>query len=122
MPWSETDPMRERFRFVDDLESRLYTMTELSERFGISRKTGYKWKRRYEEAGIEGLRDLSRAPHVCPHRTPDHVVKDLLEARRAHPFWGPRKLLEVLRRRHPEWAWPAPSTAGDILKLSLIHI
>ncbi len=116
MPWSETSPMKERLRFIDDLESTLYTMTELSERYGISRKTGYKWTDRYVTEGVEGLRDRSRAPKRCPHRTQERVVEALLEARRQHPHWGPRKLLKVLRRRRPNWPWPASSTAGDILK------
>ena len=116
MPWSETNPMKERLRFVDDLESTLYTMTELSERYSISRKTGYKWMERYVADGVEGLKDRSRAPERCPHRTEERVVQALVEARRKHPTWGPRKLLKILRGRHPQWRWPAPSTAGDIFK------
>ena len=43
------------------------------ERFGISRKTGYKWLRRYREPGIAGTRELSRRPDRCPHRTPAKI-------------------------------------------------
>ncbi len=116
MPWSETNPMKERLRFIDDLESMLYTMTELSERFGISCKTAYKWTDRYVAEGVEGLKDRSRAPKHCPHRTEQRVVEALVAARRKHPRWGPRKLLKILRNQHTTWPWPAPSTAGDILK------
>lgn len=116
MPWSETNPMKERLRFIDDLESTLYTMTELCERYGISRKTGYKWAERYVAGGLEGLLDRSRAPKRCPHRTEERVSQALVEARRQHPHWGPRKLLKILQREHPDWPWPAPSTAGEILK------
>ncbi len=116
MPWSETSPMKERVCFIDDLESCLYTMTELCEDYGISRKTGYKWAARYAAEGVDGLRDRSRAPKHCPHRSEERVVEALLKARRKHPRWGPRKLLKVLRKQRPEWPWPAASTAGDIFK------
>ena len=116
MPWSETSPMKERLRFIDDLESCLYTMTELCELYGISRKTGYKWAQRYAEGGVEALGDQPRAPKSCPHRTEERVVEALVVARRQHPRWGPRKLLAYLQRREPDWAWPAVSTAGDILR------
>ena len=116
MPWSVTTPMKERMCFIADLERNLYTMTELCDRHGISRKTGYKWSQRYVAEGIDGLKDRSRAPKSCPHRTEDRVVKALVEARWKHPRWGPRKLLVWLGKRHQKWEWPAPSTAGDILK------
>jgi transposase-like protein len=69
MPWTETEPMKERMRFVADVERGLYTMSELCERYGISRRTGYKWLDRYEADGPTGLKDRSRAPRHCPHRT-----------------------------------------------------
>lgn len=116
MPWLETEPMKERMRFIVDLESGLYSMTELCGRYGISRKTGYKWASRYCGEGIEGLCDRSRAPKRCPQRTPEPVVEALLAVRRKHPRWGPRKLLAYVKRRHPKRAWPARSTVGDILR------
>ena len=116
MPWSETTLMSERLCFIADLERNLYSMTELCERHGISRKTGYKWADRYVAKGVDGLKDRSRAPKRCPHRTEDRVVEALVEARGKHPRWGPRKLLAYLRKRRPNWPWPATSTAGEILK------
>jgi transposase InsO family protein len=115
MPWSETTKMQERMRFVVDTEEELFSMTELCQRYGISRVTGYKWLERFEEEGLEGLKDHSRAPISCPHRTDREVVELLADARRRHPFWGPKKLIPWLARRHDR-AWPAPSTAGEILK------
>lgn len=91
-------------------------MTELCDRFGVSRKTGYKWLRRYREGGVEALADRSRAPKTCPHRTPEPIREILIDTRKAHPLWGPVKLLDYLRPRHPEVDFPAPSTVGDILK------
>jgi putative transposase len=111
MPWSETTKMRERMRFVVDAEEDLFSMTELCERYGISRVTGHKWIRRFREEGVSGLEDRSRAPEHCPHRTPALVVELLATARQQHPSWGARKLIRWLERRHPDLALPAPSTA-----------
>lgn len=116
MPWNERTQMDERVRFIAALSSCEYTMTELCEVFGISRKTGYKWADRYLEEGIEGLADRSRAPRTCPHRTDERCERALVEARKKHPHWGARKLLVILARRQPEWPWPAPSTGSEILK------
>jgi putative transposase len=116
MPWDETTRMEQRERFIGDLDSCLYSMTELCERYRISRRTGYKWAERYVEAGVEGLKDRSRAPKSCPHSTSAGLSERLLELRRSHPTWGPRKLLAWLRKREPEENWPAASTVGGLLK------
>jgi len=116
MPWDEMTRMDQRERFVSEFDSCQYTMTELCERYGISRKTGYLWVNRYAKEGLEGLRDRSRAPRSCPHGTAEEVSERLLELRRSHPTWGPRKLLAWLEKREPERSWPAASTVGGILK------
>jgi putative transposase len=116
MPWKETTPMEERARFVEDFESALYNVTELCDRYGISRKTAYKWLKRYGFEGEAGLKDRSRAPKTSPSRTEPRVVQPLVDLRRKHPTWGPRKLLAYLEKRAPETAWPSASTVGDILK------
>lgn len=105
-----------RVRFVEDFASCLYNMTELCERHEISRKTGYKWATRYGKQGIEGLKDLSRAPHHRPAQTATQVAQRLVELRRKHPTWGPKKLAAWLKKHEPEQACPALSTIGEILK------
>lgn len=116
MPWKETSPMYERRRFIADYLADRFPVSELCARYGISRKTGYKWLERFESEGPPGLRDRSRRPQGCPHQTPQEVVDALLQYRRRHPRWGPKKLLARLTRRQPSWPWPAPSTASAILK------
>lgn len=116
MPWEEKTLTMLRARFVEEFESCLYTMSELCARYGISRKTGYKWLERYVTEGIEGLADRSRVPGHCPHRTAEELEKALLDLRRAHPTWGPRKLLAWEKKRSPEVSWPAASTVGSLLK------
>ena len=115
MPWLETAPMEQRGRFIDDHRLALYDMTELCARYAVSRKTGYKWLARYDAGGRAALGDRSRAPHHCPHKISEEVAQWLLTARRRHPNWGPEKLLQWLEPRHPAVAWPAISTAGDLL-------
>lgn len=115
MPWQETSPVDQRERFIHDHRRDLYTMAELCARYGVSRKTGYKWRDRFEEEGRQGLRDRSRAPHQCPHRITPEVAAVICAARRQHPNWGPAKLLAWLRPRQPALDWPAVSTAGDLL-------
>ena len=105
-----------RFAFVRAFGSGLWSMTELCDQYGISRKTGYKWVERFEADGRAGLTDQSRRPHHSPRAT-DHAVIDLLcEARRRHPTWSARKLMAVLRRQAPQLVWPARSTGCALLK------
>ncbi|MGH8650034.1 MAG: IS481 family transposase, partial [Burkholderiales bacterium] len=107
--------MDQRTAFIADQRQGLYPVTELCARYGISRKTGYKWLGRFEEAGRQGLQERSRAPHACPHRIAEAVAALICAARRQHPSWGPAKLLAWLAPRHPALDLPAISTAGDLL-------
>ena len=116
MPWKRTDPMEERMRLVMEVESEVFQMSELCERYGVSRKTGYKWLERYRKEGVAGLQDRSRAPLHCPHRTPEAIGEVLIKARHSHPYWGGGKLVDWLQQRQPEVKWPAASTAQEILK------
>lgn len=116
MTWRTTCPMKERTQFMFLLESGLYSVTELAARFGISRQTAYKWIRRYSDSGIEALQDLPRRPNSCPHRIPENTANWLIECRKAHPSWGPKKLVGHLEECFPERRPPAKSTVGDLLK------
>jgi len=111
----ETNVLDERLRFVRDFESGHWSMTELCERYGVSRPTGYKWIARHRAGGEAGLADGSHAPHQCPHRTPAGVEALILAARHEYG-WGAKKLRQVLRTRYPAWSWPARSTFNEILE------
>src|SRR5688572_5230734 len=108
--------MDERVQFVADYLTGGFTMTELCRRYDISRPTGYQLVRRYEAEGEHGLAPRSRRPLTHPQATPATIVRDLLQLREQHPHWGPRTLLDRLRKRAPDLAWPAASTVGAILK------
>lgn len=116
MPWQELAPVNLRMRFVTEWQTGFWSTTGLCAEYGVSRKTGYKWLRRYLQAGPAGLQDQSRRPVSHPYTTEPAVVEALLECRRRHPTWGARKLLKVLRDQAPGIGWPARSTVCDLLK------
>jgi transposase InsO family protein len=118
MPWKETRVETERRRFVEEYFAvgRRWSMTELCEAFGVSRKTGYKWIDRFRQGGLPELEDRSRARHTQAEATEATIEEALVAARKKHPSWGPRKLLGFLERRNPDVRWPAPSTVGGLLK------
>ena len=115
MPWSNLSPMDHKTQFIADFLRHSLSITELCFHYGISRKTAYKWINRYQQDSISGLEDRSRKPKSCPHQTEPDLVEALLDARRLHPTWGPKKLLKLLSKRHPDRLWPARSTVCDLL-------
>lgn len=116
MPWKETGRMFERTRFIEEYLSGCYTIAELASRYGVSRKTMYKWLGRHDESGLSGLEDRSRAPAECPHRTDAAIEEEIVSFRKRFPFMGPKKIIARLSELQPKVEWPAPSTAGDILQ------
>lgn len=111
--------MDERVRFIAEYQTNLFTMTELCEHFGISRKTGYRLLRAYQREGPSGLVARSRRPHRSPTATESTLVRAVLDCRQAHPHWGPKKLLASLRRHPPRRPsadrWPGVSTVARLL-------
>lgn len=108
--------MSERKRFIEEWMKGSGSCSELCEAYGISRKTAYKWWTRFEEMGLEGLSEKSRAHHGYPHTVPQEMVQLLVEARRLHPKWGPRKLLGWLHNKEPSLALPVASTVSVLFK------
>jgi transposase InsO family protein len=106
--------MEQRLRFVEAASAEGANRRALCEAFAISPTTGYKWLERYKVSGADGLRDGSRRPHHSPDRTPANLEAAVVEVRKAHPFWGGRKIHHVLRRRGLETV-PHKSTVTDIL-------
>jgi len=118
MPWKEELPMEQRLRFIGDYLNGYFSFAELCDRYGISRRTGYKWVNRYHESGDpNSLVDRSRRPYHFPTKTPEIITEALLSVRDKHPFWGPTKLLWRVGQDHPEWGkLPSPSTVSLILQ------
>ncbi len=111
----ETNPIEQRRAFVLDHESGQWSMTELCQRYRVTRPTGYLWVGRFREEGEAGLGERSRAPGACPHRTPREIERRILALREKYG-WGAKKLLQVLEKQQPDVVWPARSTTNAILE------
>jgi len=116
MPWNEVTLMKERMSLVLEVESEEASVAQLCREHGVSRKTAYKWLARFREEGVDGLRDRSRAPHSHPQAVDDGMRQVLVDVRRKHPTWGPRKVRAWVGKRHPQDTLPAASTVGDWFK------
>jgi hypothetical protein len=106
--------MDEIIRFVMLVQSARFTVSELCEQFGISRKTGYKHLERYAADGLKGLAVRSHRPHQFPQRTDSAVEGLILAERRLHRTWGPKKLHKVLEVKHGIESPPARSTTSGV--------
>jgi transposase-like protein len=116
MPWQETCAMTERRRAMLAVTSGEVTMAAACRQAGVRRQTGSKWRARFAAAGVSGLAEQSRAPRHRPQTVPP-TIREAVRAQRAHhPTWGPKQLVAHLRASQPAASWPAPSTAGDLLK------
>lgn len=114
MSWKESDRVSERLEFVKLAAVEGANIAALCRRFGVSRKTGYKWLQRFKDDGNAGLQDRSRKPESSPGKTCDEVEKVVVGLRRQHPAWGGRTLrkrLEVLGHKD----LPSPSSITRIL-------
>jgi len=121
MPWNRESVMDQKINLVAEWQSGLYSKTQLASRHGLSRPTLDKWLCRYAEQGVEGLKEASRRPFSCPTQVSEPIIQLLLEQKNQHPTWGPKKLVIMLQREHPDLMVPAPSTAGEWLrKLGLV--
>lgn len=120
MPWSLSNPSKERVKFALEWEKRWdagegrMNMTELCREYGISRETGYVWLRRYRASGhkVEALEERSHRPHSMPNQVPQEVVDFIVAARKYRPTWGPRKLR--LERFHRTLAQLVEEPAADV--------
>jgi transposase InsO family protein len=116
MPWKETGVVNLRTEFVLKTYSGKGTFEELCGEYGISRKTGYKWKERFLAEGVAGLADQSRRPQRSPSQASEDLVCELVRLKQAHRSWGPRKIRVLYGRLHPELALPSESTCKRILE------
>lgn len=102
MPWKETNAMEERKAFIDAMLKREKPFNRLCQEYGISEKTGYKWKKRFEEDGRRGLFDQSRAPQSTSNNLPEDAIAGLVNLKNAHPFWGAKKILAIYAKTHAD--------------------
>ncbi len=114
--------MDERKRFIRLLIEREHSTAELARRFGISRKTAYKWRERFLEGGIAALQDRSSARLTQRTKTPLEIEREIVDLRRKRPTAGARQLKARLEAIAPAVRWPAASTIGLLLRRhGLVH-
>lgn len=115
MPWHITELMSQRLEFVLLARAEGADLGELCRRFGISMKTGWKWRRRFAQSGAAGLTDRSRRPHRSPRKVGAVIAAKVIALRREHPAWGGRTLRQRLRNLGCAEV-PAASTCTEILR------
>lgn len=126
MPWKATEPLKERTKFLLEWERRWHEaeggrldLAELCRMFGISRPTGYAWVKRYLAAELEleaAVQERSRKPRSSPTAISEEMADLIVEARKAHPKWGPRKLRTWLVELNPGNYVPSASVMAKVLK------
>jgi len=114
--WKETRVQDERLRLCLEFEAGELSRAEICRRYGVSRKSGYKWWEQYLREGVAGLADRSRAPQNQPHAVDEETVGAILGLRARYPSWGERKLKAWLERERGERQWPCASSIGAVLK------
>lgn len=116
MAWHQSDEISERIKFIGDWLKEEFNFSHLCERYGISRKTGYKLVERYKVEGEEAFKAKSHCRHYHPNKMDAEVEAQLLGLKCRYPYWGPRKLRAWLLSEAPNESWPASSTIGELLK------
>lgn len=114
MGWRETCVVKERMRFAVAVEKKEESFAAVCRRYGVSRKTGYKWMERFRLNNPGSLEDRSRAPLRHPQAVSGELAEECLAVRRRHPSWGPVKVRAWLDRQRPGVRWPATSTIGAL--------
>jgi putative transposase len=115
MPWQETDVVDERTEFVLRVIRGVEQFGDVCREYGISRKTGYKWKERFLSEGLPGLGDESRRPKSSPTELSETMVCQIIKLKLAHPGWGARKLHTILARKLSVEELPSESSFKRVL-------
>jgi transposase-like protein len=67
-----------KFNLIHEHEWTGNTVTDICKKYGVSRKTYYKWKNRYFNDGLDGLRDLSRVPRTINYKVDTATEETIL--------------------------------------------
>jgi len=105
----ELGVVEQRYRAVlEVLEGA--SVIDVARRYGVARQTVHEWLRRYaRDGGLGGLADRTSKPESCPHQMPPVVEASVVAMRRAHPAWGPSRILWQLDR---DGVRPLPSRSA----------
>src|SRR3954471_18107530 len=104
----------QRYRAVLEVQAGV-PVTEVAERFGVSRQAVHRWMRWYHDEGLDGLSDRSHTPNSHPAQTSPEVEAAICELRRTHPRWGQRRIEFELGRNGCPGPVPSLSTIYRVL-------
>ena len=96
MPWNKVNLVKQRQDLIERMCLAGANISAICDQFNISRKTAYKWLSRYQETGLRGLNDRSKAPKSMPNQIDPRLEKLIIQAHDEYPYWGPRKLRALL--------------------------
>ncbi|HWR22425.1 MAG TPA: helix-turn-helix domain-containing protein [Feifaniaceae bacterium] len=114
--------MEQRTEFIKEYLQGEGNFKELCSRYGVSEKTGHKWKNRLLQYGFAGLNDQSKAPGVSPSQLDEDAVIRLIKLRTAHPTWGAKKLAVLYAKAYAGSDVPSHSSIYRVLgKAGLIR-
>jgi transposase InsO family protein len=116
MSWNLQTQMTERTKMIIDYMEGGYGVAALGRRHGISRKTAYKWLKRFEQEQWPGLQDRSRAPHHQPQAVSAEVEAKILALKQQWPLWGAPKVHFVLQSLVDPQRCPCESSVSNILR------
>ena len=114
MPWKETNKMEQKEAFINEMLKNNKPFKHLCAEFGISEKTGYKWKNRFFDKGKAGLLNESKNPSH-PNTIDGDTAAELIRIKNAHVAWGPKKIREIYARAYPNKEVPSLSSVKRIL-------
>lgn len=114
--------MEQKELFIQEMLKKEKPFKHLCNDFGISEKTGHKWKKRFYEQGKTGLVEQSRASNSHPNEIDGDTAAELIAIKYAHMAWGPKKIREIYSRKHLECITPSLSSVKRILsKANLVQ-
>ncbi len=118
MPWKETDAMDQKQKFIIEAFSFKKSFKELCRDYGVSTKTGYKWKSRFLQGGMPALQEKSRKPFNTGRPFPEEVVLEIIRLKNKNHAWGAHKIRDLYAKNHPDKRPPARSSIDRVLQRS----
>jgi putative transposase len=116
MAWGVYKVEQQRLEAILAYSSGLFSMTDVCKKYNISRKTAYKWYKRYLELGEDGLKDLSKAPLNTQNLYSQELIDRAISLKLEHKTWGPKKILSSLEEKYPDEDWPSATRLYEIFK------
>ncbi len=107
--------MTEKEEFIKEMLKDEKPFKHLCADFGISEKTGYKWKKRFMQEGKMGLYEMSRATKTHSNELSEDTIIALIGLKTAHPYWGAKKILNLYERTHKNVKPPSLSSVNRVL-------